>query len=445
MENLLGKVKRNIRLNNLLNPRDVVVVAVSGGADSVALLVALSSLGYDCIALHCNFHLRGGESMRDMRFVENLCARLGVELHIKDFDVTGHRKMTGESIEMACRTLRYGWFDEQVERNQAAAVAVGHHREDRIETFFLNLLRGTGLTGLVSMKPRNGNVIRPMLDCSRAEIEEFLKNRNLKWVEDCTNASDEFLRNRLRNRLLPMMEDLFPGANDAVLRTMSNLDENKRFYDSAIGREGEKFVNKATGDIDLRRLSCEVFEAGLLLFEMLRNEGFTRRQTDDMLRAAENSGGTFTTGKTHCRSVDHGILRGPCAAVVKDETVDISLKQNIEYPINIAVTLHEIGDFKPERNPDVVYLDASALDEKHRWQLRHRQRGDRMKPFGLKGSKLLSDVFAEARLSELEKRSAWLLTCDGSVVWAVGLRASSLFAVNEKTTQYVRLLLIKTN
>ena len=210
--NLTEKVKDAIERQGLLRPQGRVVVAVSGGADSVALLSVLLELGYDCLAAHCNFGLRGAESVRDMRHVESLADRLGVDLCVRDFDVAARRADTGESVEMACRELRYEWFYELVDRERAQAIAVGHHAEDQLETLFLNLLRGTGITGLRGMRPRNGHVVRPMLECTRAEIEDYLHTRGLDWVTDSTNASDDFTRNRLRNRLLPLVDELFDGV-----------------------------------------------------------------------------------------------------------------------------------------------------------------------------------------------------------------------------------------
>ncbi len=431
MEAFLSKVRGCIERENLLLRGDRLVVAVSGGADSVALLLALLHLGYECEAAHCNFHLRGEESDRDMRAVETLCAEHGVVLHIKDFDVEARRCATGESIEMACRELRYDWFGELIKNSGADAIAVGHHSEDRVETFFLNLMRGSGMTGLTALRARSGRVVRPLLDCTRTEIEDFLGKIGATWVVDSTNLSNDYQRNSLRNQLLPMLEELFPAASSGVLRSIDILAESKRFYDRAVNEEVAKYVS-AEGEIDLRRLASDCPDAPLLLFEALRSEGFNRTQTNDMLRAAtNNNGGKFVTSAGHIRYVDHGILRAVPAAEPEQRPT-------------FALSIHDVSEFAPTRNQDVIYLDIAAAAPENEWGLRHWQQGDRMTPFGMVKSKLLSDIFAGEHLCEADKRSTWLLTCNGEIVWAVGLRASAQFPVTKNSKQFIRLEYIKT-
>ena len=208
-----------ITSRRLLRSDAPVIVALSGGADSVALLAVLLRLGYDCRAAHCNFHLRGEESMRDMNHCRAVAEKLDVDLYVRDFDVSARRSaFPGESVEMACRELRYNWFSDLLDRECAQAVAVGHHREDRAETFMLNLMRGAGIAGLTSMRPQSGNVVRPLLPFTRREIEDYVAQHGLTFINDSSNASDAHRRNRLRNNIFPALEAAFPGALDAVLR-----------------------------------------------------------------------------------------------------------------------------------------------------------------------------------------------------------------------------------
>lgn len=432
------KVAAFIEANDLPRPHARLVVALSGGADSVALLAVLTALGYDCTAAHCNFHLRGAESMRDMHHAFDITGRLSVDLCVKDFDVEVYRQKTGTSVEMACRELRYQWFDELLDRLGAKAVAVGHHREDSAETFFINLIRGSGISGLAGIAPRQATVIRPLLGCSRAEIEEYLRRRGLEWVDDSSNATDDYLRNRVRHHLLPALENVDPDALDGMLRSMAFMAENRNFYNRAITRRADSYIDNDTGDIDLEALRHDP-DAGLLLFEMLRHEGFSRRQTDNMLAAAARHGGTFAAGAT-TRSIDHGMLRtARQSAAPRRGDIDVSLLHDIDTPVKIEISRHNVAEFKPERNSNVIYIDECALDGSPRWQLRPWRRGDRLDPYGLDGSKLVSDIFAQNRLSAAAKDSALLLWRDDVLIWVVGLRASRHWTIGPSTRSYLRL------
>lgn len=438
---MIATVKDTIERHKLLRREGRVIVAVSGGADSVALLAALCELGYDCVAAHCNFHLRGAESTRDMRHVEELTHQLGVDLYVKDFDVAARQRATGESVEMACRELRYKWFYELLDREYAQCIAVGHHREDQAETFFLNLIRGSGVAGLAGMRYRNEHVVRPLLDVSRANIETYLKGRGLEWVNDSTNAECNYARNRVRNRLLPLLEELFPGGTDGILRSMAILRENAGFYADAIRAAAMRYAD-GDGGMDLAGLSGEPY-AGAILYEYLRGEGFSRRQTDDMLAAAARQGGTFAASEEHVREVDHGMLRAPREARRSGaDAVEVNLRRDIFEPLHIEVSRHNVAEFAPKRDPHTIYIDVRALEGNARWELRRWRRGDRMRPYGMGGDKLLSDIMADARLSAESKRQLWLLTRDGEIVWAVGMRASGLYTVGPGTVEYLQLKML---
>lgn len=430
-----------------------VVVGVSGGADSVALLFCLRALGFDVRAAHCNFHLRGDESTRDMRAVDDACRRAGIELYIKDFDVDARVKATGESIEMACRSLRYRWFADLVDRERAQALAVGHHREDQAETVLLNLIRGTGPAGLAGMKPRRDDgpagvpVVRPLLECSRAGIEAYLTRRGIAWITDSSNLSDDYLRNRLRNRILPLMEELIPGAASGILRTAAQVADATGLYDTLVdGLRRE--VMPAPDTIDLRALDAAVGpHARMALWELIRPSGFNMTQAANILEAS--SGAVFTAKNAPAvAELSRGILRigSDAGDASRDEACIIDLTAPVVAPVRFSVEIKPVADFASEPRPDVAgrvaFFDAEALEGNPRWEIRRHRRADRITPFGMRGSKLVSDVFAEARLSAAEKREAWLLTRDGRIVWVIGLRNSALFPVTSATRRYLRLEMI---
>lgn len=441
-----GRVGDYIFRHELLRNDAPVIVALSGGADSVCLLAVLTALGYDCRAAHCNFHLRGEESMRDMRFCRELAARLDVDLYVRDFDVAERIAATGESVEMACRELRYIWFDDLLDRDVAQAVAVGHHREDRAETFMLNLMRGAGIAGLTSMNPTSGSVVRPLLELSRGEIEKYLEEKGLGYVIDSSNSSDAHRRNRLRNRVFPLLEECFPGAIDAVLRSMSNLEATREIYREAIRTKRTRYVSATNGAINLADLATEP-QAPTVLFEFLRDAGFTYTQVCNMLCDPSASGIEYqSTDGAVVIEQDRGILM-PVDAASRNITPDVypvNIRHDILSPIHIAVTICPIVLFPTEeRTPSAAYFDtAKALKRHKQWELRHPRRGDRMVPFGKKKPKLVSDFFNNAKYSAAQKREQWVLTCDDTIVWLPGLRNSSFAPVGPDTREYIKLEII---
>ncbi len=442
-KDFISRTRAFIEERGLLHHSAPVVVALSGGADSVALLAVLSALGYDCRAAHCNFHLRGEESMRDCRHCHEVCRRLDVDLYVRDFDVEARRREhPGESVEMACRELRYAWFADLLDRDAAQAVAVGHHREDRAETFMLNLMRGAGIAGLTSMRPRSGAVVRPLLPFSRSEIEQYLAAIGLDFITDSSNASDAHRRNRLRNRVYPLLEELFPGATDAVLRSVAHLESAAAIYDDAIADRRRRYFADAR-HIDLRELQQTEREAPTVLFELLRPLSFTFTQVCDML-AAPASGAVFhSTDDVAVAEINRGVLEVCDARRLKlaaGECFTVNPARDIAEPIAIQASNADVAFFRPENlGPAVAYLDAAAFDGSPLWELRHWRRGDRMVPFGARKSKLLSDIFAAAHFSPAQKREAWILTRNGEIVWLPGLRCSALFAVGPGTKRFVRL------
>ena len=221
---------------NLFSSSDNLLVALSGGADSVALLRVLLYLGYKCTAAHCNFHLRGEESNRDEEFCIALCRELDVELHVIHFDTVGYAKEQGISIEMAARELRYIWFEELCNECGYTHVAVAHHRDDSVETLLLNLVRGTGIAGLTGIRPVNGRVVRPMLNVSRADIVDYLRVLGQKFVTDSTNLQDEYVRNKIRHRLIPLMEELNPSVKEGLAATATRLRSVESIYTKLMKR-----------------------------------------------------------------------------------------------------------------------------------------------------------------------------------------------------------------
>ncbi|WP_300503416.1 tRNA lysidine(34) synthetase TilS [uncultured Duncaniella sp.] len=445
MTSLFGKKVRDfIEGNHLVGKTDRIVVGLSGGADSVALLRVLRELDYDCVAAHCNFHLRGEESMRDERFCRDLCAGLGIEFIMQDFDVAQSRELTGESVEMACRRLRYDWWDSLLRKGVGQVLAVGHHREDNVETFFLNLLRGSGLAGLKAMMPRNVNTIRPLLDCTKAEIIDYLDSQGVKFVTDSSNLSNDYKRNRLRNIVIPELEKVFPGVAETISASISHLRDNYALYTDYTDELRSKYMN-ADGSIDLSRLVTTEKNSRMVLFELLSKVGMNMTQVDNILATINDNGACPVSGRTfRTPAITYLLDRGKLIPMDDAGDDDFCEKVNLfSAPFSARrLNLDEFEFMRKERrlNPHALYLDSRVLDGEPEFELRSWRKGDRLEPFGMKGSKLVSDLLSDAKYSLQQKRSVRLLTHNGQVLWVINLRTSRNFAVDKTSREALEII-----
>lgn len=429
-------------------PHARLIVALSGGADSVALLAVLSALGYECVAVHCNFGLRGDESMRDCQHAREICRRLGIELHTKGFDVPARMTATGESLEMACRSLRYEWFAEMLDTHHAMAIAVGHHREDSAETFILNLMRSSGIAGLTGISPVNGRIVRPLLCATRPMIEQYLLDRGLSWVDDSTNATDDFRRNAVRHNVMPLLDRIFGNSTDAILQSAAYLTQAKAIYDRAISDARARYF-KGTR-IDVTALLADVRDSSIAatyLYEILRPLSFSRDTTDKMLHAAGGgrTGLVFNSRGSSTARLDRGILtlydHSDIKADVTPQIHNIDITRDILSPVSIYATRCPIAQFdRSAIDSNSLYIDCRALEGDPVFSLRHWREGDRIRPFGMGGrSKLVSDIFSDAKYSHQRKQQTWLLTRNDTVIWIIGLRTSADWALKPDTREYIML------
>lgn len=436
------QVHENICRYNLLNDSQSVIVALSGGADSVALLSVLVSLGYRCVAAHCNFHLRGDESNRDESHAVALAQQMGLKCEVTHFDVSAYESQYGVSTEMACRELRYEWFEQLRQKYDAQAIAVAHHRDDDVETMFLNLLRGSGIAGAAGMKWKNGYVVRPMLNLSRMNIEEYINSKGLSYVIDSTNLENEYKRNRLRNEVLPVLNKYFPGADEMLAKSLGHLKEHRAIYCNAIDEAIMRY--KQDDVIKLSELIAEYVSPTTLLFEILNPLGFNISQVENIIKAVDDTGRKFYASQWIAVVNRGDLLLTPNDAFSRAEEVFVidlrELKREkrtldlSHLPLKLRVNLITLDEFSPVKDGTEIYLDANALDLSSKLVLRRWREGDRIAPFGMKGTKKISDIFSDAKLSLAQKNDMWILEHNGSILWVVGLRASRHFAINDATT-----------
>ena len=422
-----SKVERYINKHNLLNPNELYIVALSGGADSVALLLLLKEHGFNVHAAHCNFHLRGDESDRDEAFCVELCQRLGVELHRAHFDTREYAELHKVSIEMAARELRYKWFEQLRQDIGASGICVAHHRDDSVETVLLNLVRGTGLRGLTGIQPRNGNILRPLLCVSRVEIEAFLAKKGQKYVTDSTNWEADVQRNVVRLAVLPLLKRLNPAVAENIQRTAENLAEAQQVLNVAIANINSSNILNLS---DLENYGSSEY----LAFEWLKKYGFNGDQVRQILDAE--------TGKIISSAMGYDVLKDRGRLIVEPALQPF---KSMRIPEEGTYNLDENKRFsvrkKPvyvSKEPHVATLDAAKVQ--FPLTIRRVEESDWMQPYGMKGRKLLSDLMTDLKMTVFEKRRQLVVVDNqGVVVWAVGLRVADFVAVTEVANEVFEL------
>ena len=434
---MLYQVRAYIDKHRLLSASDKVLVGLSGGADSVALLSVLVKLGYTCIALHCNFHLRGEESVRDEKFAQAFADKLHVPLYKIDFKTEQYAHENHLSIEMAARELRYAWFEDMRIRLQAQAIAVAHHRDDSIETLLMNLVRGSGIRGLVGIRPRNQYVIRPLLGVSRKEILAWLEEQQYTYVTDSTNLSDAYTRNFIRLRVLPLLEEINPSVRQTLSRTADHLSAAETIYLSVLEKAHQELWVK--DKLSIEKL-MQYPSPETILYELLQPFGFSRQVASDVFRSLEGESGKVFYSDSYRLVKDREYL----LLSKREQILPITYTYPLEagqwqepFSFNFEM-IQKDADFAFQVSKDIAYFDADKLDSV--LQLRRWQQGDWFIPFGMKGRKKVSDYFSDHKFTLEQKENAWLLCSGQSVIWLVGERSDNRFRVSADTK---RILIVK--
>lgn len=422
-------VEETIAKNALCTHNDTLLVALSGGADSVALLHILCKLGYKCKALHCNFHLRGAESDRDEEFVRNLCRQMDIELKINHFNTLSYSEEKGISVEMAARELRYEWFNQCIGQGVGNKIAVAHHKDDNVETFLINLTRGSGLYGLKGISIKNGNIIRPLLDVSRSEIISYLKETDQKFVTDSTNLKNEYTRNKIRLDIIPLFEKINPSFKNNVSNTIRHLKEALRIYENAINASITEILNN--NRIDIRKLK-ETTSPQTVLFEILYPLGFNPSQINEIFLSTEKQ-----SGKRFI-SHSHEVIKDREHLIIKEKNCR---KENIIIPFESELTtskgtltrksIERKNDFHIIKDKRTAYIDKEKIHGN--LKIRRCETGDSFVPLGMKGTKKISDFLTDIKKSIIEKEETLLLTDDRNIIWVIGERLDDRYKITDNT------------
>ena len=438
---MLNKVSDFIAKHQLLSHDDLHLVALSGGADSMALLLIMQQLGYRIEAVHCNFHLRGEESDRDEEFVKSVCEILNIPIHLIHFDTKEYASLHQVSIEMAARELRYGYFRQLCQDIGAVSVCVAHHRDDAVETLLMNLMRGSGIHGLTGIRPKNGPIVRPLLCVSREEIEQYLLSIGQDYITDSTNLVDDVVRNKIRLRILPILKEINPKVSENIYKTAQYLCEAEKVLDDSIealkaeiiqcGHDG--FPQTVSIPLLLKQSSPELF-----LHEWLAPYGFNTTQTSQISARLIGESGREFLSSTHTLVVDRETLvLVPLQAPMK--TMKIPEEGRYRYDDNICFDVRQTNEISISKSSDCVTLDAKAI--RFPLTIRPVQTGDRFCPYGMEGHRLVSDFLTDSKLSLIDKRRQLVVTdSDGQIIWLVGLRSDHRFRVTEQTSTILQIV-----
>lgn len=432
-----AEVLKFISQHSLLDANGLYIVALSGGADSVALLLLLHEQGYKLHAAHCNFHLRGEESDRDELFCTSLCGRLGIALHRCHFDTQTYAELHRVSIEMAARELRYRWFEQLRQDIGAAGICVAHHRDDVVETVLLNLVRGTGLRGMTGIRPRNGYILRPFLGITRAEIEHYLAEKGQDYVVDSTNLQADVLRNKVRLQVLPLLRELNSAVAENIWRTAENLSSAQSALDVMLTRH----VN--SNSLNLSEFS-DSYSREYVVFEWMRRYGFNGSQVRQMLEAETgavvSSSCGFDVLKDRGRLLVEPVLQLMKPMKIPEEGTYVLPGSVLSGEKSARMMVRRRACYI-SKSADVATLDAGQVQ--FPLTVRRVEEGDWMQPYGMKGRKLLSDLMTDLKMTLFEKRRQ-LVVVDSQdvVVWAVGLRTCQQAAVTAQTVQVLELRLV---
>ncbi|WP_026450139.1 tRNA lysidine(34) synthetase TilS [Aequorivita capsosiphonis] len=430
---MIANFKEHITSNFQYLLEKKLLIACSGGLDSVVLTHLMKEAGFDIALAHCNFSLRGKESDGDEMFVIGLAKQLDISVFAETFDTHKFAEEHKVSTQMAARTLRYNWFDELLRDFKFDYLLTAHHLDDDLETFFINLSRGTGLNGLLGIPKKNNKIIRPILDFSREEILKYAKKNKLQWREDSTNQKTDYLRNKLRLEVLPQ----FKETNETLLKNFQKTQKNLQasqtlvedymalIYNLVVSQEGDSYK------INIQKLK-ELPHTDQLLYELLNGFGFTEwRDISHLLHAQ--------TGK-QIFSKTHQLLKNREELILSEidleeinETFLVS-DEGIISPINLKI---EVSEYIGETEKNLIYVSAETLQ--FPLKLRKWKSGDIFQPFGMNGKKKLSKFFKDEKIPLTEKDKTWLLLSDEKIVWVVGYRMDNRFRVTETTKKILQI------
>ena len=456
---LLQQFKEFIKKENLFSSKDKLLLAVSGGVDSVVLCELCKQAGYDFSIVHCNFQLRGEESERDERFVKDLGDKYKVEVKVKKFETEKYAAENKLSIQEAARALRYEWFGEVVQSSEFGVrspdselsiidyrlLLTAHHADDNAETVLMNYLRGTGLHGLTGIPVSNDHIRRPMLCFTRNEILLFAKDNNLEFVEDSSNLSNKYTRNLFRNEIIPAISKVYPQAKENLADNINRFKEIEKLYKLSVAEIKKKLLKEKRNEWHIPVKQLMSYNNRALIYEIIADFGFTEKQIDELIKLAESESGRFIDSPAfNYRIIRHrhwfiisSVQSGLSATIIIEEK-----DKSVVFEKGV-LQIEKTGNLKPVTGNYIACLDTKEIT--YPLILRKWKQGDYFYPLGMKKKKKLSRFFIDNKFSKTDKEKAWVIESDKRILWVVGHRIDERFKITDKTRSVIQVTLNSQN
>ncbi|MBN8851930.1 MAG: tRNA lysidine(34) synthetase TilS [Sphingobacteriales bacterium 50-39] len=432
---LLAQLEEFVEREGLFGPKETLLLAVSGGLDSVVLCELCHRAGYHFVIAHANFQLRGEESDRDEAFVRELGVRYNKEVLVKRFDTERYAMEHRCSIQVAARELRYSWFEEV---RPGGVVVTAHHLDDNVETLLMNFFKGTGIAGLRAMLPRQGHVVRPLLFATREMLEQFAVQRQLIWVEDSSNASDKYTRNYVRHQLIPLLTSVYPGVTRHLGDNIARFRDIEALYRQAVDLHKSKLLQRRGEEVHIPVLKLQRSRPlPTLVYEIIHPFGFSPQQVDTVIALLSSGSGKYVLSASHRILKDRNwLIISPLGNVPADNVLIESPEGKVAYEGG-ELRLQLLSGAGPSSEPSVAWLDASAIQ--FPLLLRKWRPGDYFYPLGMRKKKKLARFFIDSKLSLVQKEKVWVLEMNKKIIWVVGMRIDDRFRLSEHTSRALKI------
>ena len=434
---MLERFQNYISDKQLFDKKDKILLAVSGGVDSIVMMELFLVSGFDFAIAHCNFNLRGEESDKDELFVRELAKEKRVKCFVKEFDTYEFAVKNKLSIQMAARQLRYDWFETLVEQEGYLYYASAHHHDDQIETFFINLFRGTGISGLHGIKPKQAKLIRPLLFASRSDIESYAESNKVTFREDSSNKKTDYLRNNIRHNLIPVFQKIKPDFTDMMEKNIQRFSQAEKIYRNEIEAQKRRIIQVTKKEVKIAIAQVEKLKPiETYLYEFLSPYGYSFANTIDIVNSLKSEPGKKFFSNSHILIRDRDFLlirkkENNQDKLIKEYRIHIE-DHFISEPLKLKLDKFEIShDFSFSEDRKIASFDFDKLI--FPLILRKWEKGDCFFPLGMKNKKMLSDFFIDNKFSLFEKEDTWLLLSDDKIVWIIGHRIDNRFKVDKST------------